>query len=366
MSFPTKQGQGSGIDADKLDGKDSTFYLDIEARLGYPPANKAGDTMLNSLYVFRTPEEELEIANKAYVDDAITAITDLGGESNACKPAIAWFNEGLLIGAGRCIDFVGSSVAVSFDENTEIATITIAGSSLEVDLENELKVASVSGMNFETLQIVDCVMEQDNIEPEQVNIVVYDNQLKKNTTAPITAAQHFPFYEFNFLEDNPPLNLGQNFKMTYTHPGVGTPKKLVHFPKFAGNILDGVSFNLLIYINPSPAGKTVSFYLAENPTSVEYGIGKKTEQVENKFMYKHYAQATKERAWLYKPEDDIYPGYGSYTDNNMGFNQYGRNYGYQENTLTTNTTKILKISGIALPSAVIGVPSYFCFFSRYN
>lgn len=36
-------GAGSGIDADMLDGNDSTFYTNIVARLGYTPINRAGD-----------------------------------------------------------------------------------------------------------------------------------------------------------------------------------------------------------------------------------------------------------------------------------------------------------------------------------
>lgn len=44
-------GSGSGIDADLLDGRDSTYYTDIDARLGYKPANKAGDTITGNLAV---------------------------------------------------------------------------------------------------------------------------------------------------------------------------------------------------------------------------------------------------------------------------------------------------------------------------
>ncbi len=37
-------GSGSGLDADLLDGQEGTFYANIPARLGYTPANVAGDT----------------------------------------------------------------------------------------------------------------------------------------------------------------------------------------------------------------------------------------------------------------------------------------------------------------------------------
>lgn len=38
-------GAGSGLDADLLDGQDGSFYTNISARLGYVPANRAGDTL---------------------------------------------------------------------------------------------------------------------------------------------------------------------------------------------------------------------------------------------------------------------------------------------------------------------------------
>lgn len=42
-------GSGSGLDADLLDGQDSSYYTAITTRLGYTPANKAGDTMTGAL-----------------------------------------------------------------------------------------------------------------------------------------------------------------------------------------------------------------------------------------------------------------------------------------------------------------------------
>lgn len=40
----TVDGSGSGLDADLLDGHSSSYFTDIAARLGFTPANKAGDT----------------------------------------------------------------------------------------------------------------------------------------------------------------------------------------------------------------------------------------------------------------------------------------------------------------------------------
>jgi len=41
---PDNDGAGSGMDADLLDGRDGAWYGDIPGRLGYTPANRAGDT----------------------------------------------------------------------------------------------------------------------------------------------------------------------------------------------------------------------------------------------------------------------------------------------------------------------------------
>ncbi|MHA6717901.1 gp53-like domain-containing protein [Sphingomonas sp. RS6] len=40
----SNDGAGSGLDADLLDGQQGSWYTDIAARLGYTPANRAGDT----------------------------------------------------------------------------------------------------------------------------------------------------------------------------------------------------------------------------------------------------------------------------------------------------------------------------------
>lgn len=42
-------GSGSGLDADLLDGQHGTYYTAIAARLGYTPANKAGDTFIGDV-----------------------------------------------------------------------------------------------------------------------------------------------------------------------------------------------------------------------------------------------------------------------------------------------------------------------------
>jgi hypothetical protein len=47
----SNDGAGSGLDADLLDGQQGSYYSNITARLGYTPANKAGDTFTGSVTV---------------------------------------------------------------------------------------------------------------------------------------------------------------------------------------------------------------------------------------------------------------------------------------------------------------------------
>jgi hypothetical protein len=46
---PDNDGAGSGLDADLLDGQDGSYYSNITARLGYTPANRAGDTFTGAI-----------------------------------------------------------------------------------------------------------------------------------------------------------------------------------------------------------------------------------------------------------------------------------------------------------------------------
>ncbi|WP_443749702.1 gp53-like domain-containing protein [Asticcacaulis solisilvae] len=45
----SNDGSGSGLDADLLDGQDGSWYSNIIARLGFTPANKAGDTFTGGI-----------------------------------------------------------------------------------------------------------------------------------------------------------------------------------------------------------------------------------------------------------------------------------------------------------------------------
>ena len=66
-------GAGSGLDADLLDGQDSSFFTNIVARLGFTPVNRAGDTMTGQLALVGDPASDAHAARKAYVDGLTTA-----------------------------------------------------------------------------------------------------------------------------------------------------------------------------------------------------------------------------------------------------------------------------------------------------
>lgn len=68
-----RDGSGSGLDADLLDGQDSSFFTNIIARLGYTPVNRAGDTMTGQLALVGDPTLAAHAARKAYVDGLTSA-----------------------------------------------------------------------------------------------------------------------------------------------------------------------------------------------------------------------------------------------------------------------------------------------------
>ncbi len=68
-----RDGAGSGIDADLLDGQQGAWYADIAARLGFTPVNRAGDTMTGQLALVGDPTLAAHAARKAYVDNMVAA-----------------------------------------------------------------------------------------------------------------------------------------------------------------------------------------------------------------------------------------------------------------------------------------------------
>lgn len=68
-----RDGSGSGIDADLLDGQHGAYYANVIARLGYTPVDAAGDTMTGPLILVGDPTGNNHAARKAYVDGLVAA-----------------------------------------------------------------------------------------------------------------------------------------------------------------------------------------------------------------------------------------------------------------------------------------------------
>jgi len=54
-------GSGSGLDADLLDGQDGSYYANVPARLGFTPANRAGDSFTGNIAVDRPGEASISL-----------------------------------------------------------------------------------------------------------------------------------------------------------------------------------------------------------------------------------------------------------------------------------------------------------------
>jgi len=86
-------GAGSGLDADLLDGLDGSFYTDIRARLGYTPANRAGDTFTGDVAISHGGNPSL-ILNSAGVMSA-TLVAQSDGQVVLYRNGSAlWNSEG--------------------------------------------------------------------------------------------------------------------------------------------------------------------------------------------------------------------------------------------------------------------------------
>lgn len=59
------------INVTTFNGQAASYYTNIPARLGYTPANKAGDTMTGFLTLNAAPTSNLHAATKKYVDDGL-------------------------------------------------------------------------------------------------------------------------------------------------------------------------------------------------------------------------------------------------------------------------------------------------------
>lgn len=117
----------TGLDADFLQGKSTAYYADIIGRLGYVPANKAGDTMIGMLSVVDNPTVGLQAVNKKYVDEAIAAkIMGLGGTDTFCDcKGVAFFMTDGFLTVERCVNIKGTAF-VDYNTVTKIATISLS------------------------------------------------------------------------------------------------------------------------------------------------------------------------------------------------------------------------------------------------
>lgn len=88
----TVDGAGSGVDADLLDGQQGSYYTAIAARLGYTPANKAGDSFTGNVSIggaltvtgdITSSSDERLKDDIADLDGAamLAALREIGGQS---------------------------------------------------------------------------------------------------------------------------------------------------------------------------------------------------------------------------------------------------------------------------------------------
>ncbi|MGV3771025.1 MAG: gp53-like domain-containing protein [Sphingobium phenoxybenzoativorans] len=104
-------GSGSGLDADLLDGQDGGYYTNIPARLGYTPANKAGDTFAGRIGRDANYYLDFSGANPIINFDSFDYLTydradnsfrvNIGGYAQATITGNGWLNvpSGLSVGA---------------------------------------------------------------------------------------------------------------------------------------------------------------------------------------------------------------------------------------------------------------------------
>lgn len=127
-----RDGAGSGLDADLLDGQHGSYYSNIAARLGYTPVNKAGDTMTGALTLSGDPASASHAARKAYVDGLVTAAAILA-KLVTVDGAGSGLDADLLDGqhASAFLTVSGFTAAAIL---AKLITVDGAGSGLDADL----------------------------------------------------------------------------------------------------------------------------------------------------------------------------------------------------------------------------------------
>ena len=69
-------GAGSGLDSDLLDGQQGSWYADVPARLGFVPANAAGQTFTGNVSVARSGNAQIEVNSNGAVIGRLAAQPD--------------------------------------------------------------------------------------------------------------------------------------------------------------------------------------------------------------------------------------------------------------------------------------------------
>lgn len=252
-------GAGSGLDADFLDGYDSTYFTDIEARLGFTPVNKMGDTMLGSLFLSGYPTEEMEAANKGYVDDSIATAID-GIDVGPVYP-LTVYNEGVEIGEVKGLDFVGIGVSAAMDGAKAVVTIdgpdtpmpsggpyvpkvlwSGPGSLIGI-MRDGVEVMDASIINFVGDGIID--ISEDGIETGQANIQIA-RAVRPDTINAFTAAQHIPWRNITFTYGVGGSGSGINLDFTLGNNVYQTINQSVEIPNPLNTNLDGLTVNMLL------------------------------------------------------------------------------------------------------------------------
>lgn len=260
-------GTGSGLDADFLDGLDSTYFLDIEARLGYTPVNKAGDTMLGPLILASDPIENLEAATKQYVDQEVATAT-------ATIYPLTVYNEGVEVGEVRGLDFTGDGVSAAMsEEDPNRCIVTIDGGGTPQPFGGPRRpIVQWSGpgdtvnIKRDGVEIMDAYIlnfigdaigniEEDGTTAGQANITI-NRAVRPDTINAWTAAQHIPWRSQTFTYGVggsatgiwPDFTAGNNI---YTTINMSS-----ELPNPAVTVLDGMAVNMLI-IADTPSVYTI-------------------------------------------------------------------------------------------------------------
>lgn len=112
-------GAGSGLDADLLDGQDSSFYVNIPARLGYTPVRKTGDTFTGDVQLLRASNPAVGLlylgdsgSRYLYYDGASYIMP--GGELYGNGGGKMWHSQNDGSGSGLDADMLDGYHAASF------------------------------------------------------------------------------------------------------------------------------------------------------------------------------------------------------------------------------------------------------------